>query len=237
MSVLSSFPIAEHWKPADHAVIQLYSFPTPNGVKASIALEELGLPYEAHLVNIMSNDQKTPAFLSLNPNGKIPALIDPDGPAGLPIGIFESGAILLYLAEKTGRLMPSDPVGRLECIQWLFFQMAGVGPMFGQYGHFYKFVADKVTDPYPTERYQNETKRLLAVLNGRLEGREWMMGDLYTVADIATFPWVRTVRDFYEAGEVVGLESFKNVTAWLERCLERPSSVKGMAIPPRPKPS
>jgi len=237
MSVLSSFPIAEHWKPADHAVIQLYSFPTPNGVKASIALEELGLPYEAHLVNIMSNDQKTPAFLSLNPNGKIPALIDPDGPAGLPIGIFESGAILLYLAEKTGRLMPSDPVGRLECIQWLFFQMAGVGPMFGQYGHFYKFVADKVTDPYPTERYQNETKRLLAVLNGRLEGREWMMGDLYTVADIATFPWVRTVRDFYEAGEVVGLESFKNVTAWLERCLERHSSVKGMAIPPRPKPS
>jgi len=237
MSVLSSFPIAEHWKPADHAVIQLYSFPTPNGVKASIALEELGLPYEAHLVNIMSNDQKTPAFLSLNPNGKIPALIDPDGPAGLPIGIFESGAILLYLAEKTGRLMPSDPVGRLECIQWLFFQMAGVGPMFGQYGHFYKFVADKVTDPYPTERYQNETKRLLAVLDGRLEGREWMMGDLYTVADIATFPWVRTVRDFYEAGEAVGLESFKNVTAWLERCLERPSSVKGMAIPPRPKPS
>ena len=234
MSVLSSFPIADRWKPADPGVIQLYSFPTPNGVKASIALEELGLPYEAHLVNIMTDDQKTPAFLSLNPNGKIPALIDPDGPAGMPIGIFESGAILLYLAEKTGQLMPDDPAGRLECIQWLFFQMAGVGPMFGQYGHFYKFVADKITDPYPTERYQNETIRLVGVLEGLLDGREWMMGDIYTVADIATFPWVRTLRDFYNAGDAVGLHDFNNVTAWLERCLARPASVKGLSIPPRP---
>ncbi len=234
MSVLSSFPIAERWKPTDPGVIQLYSFPTPNGVKISIALEELGVPYEAHLVDFRSDDQKTAEFLSLNPNGKIPALIDPDGPGGEPIGIFESGAIMLYLAEKTGKLIPSDPAERLECIQWLFFQMAGVGPMFGQYGHFYKFMADKLKDDYPTERYENETKRLLGVLDQRLEGRQWIAGDLYTVADIATFPWVRTVRDFYEAGEAVGLDGFTNVTSWLERCLERPASVKGMDIPPRP---
>lgn len=234
MNALTPFPIADRWKPANSGIIQLYSFPTPNGVKVAIALEELGLPYEAHLANILEGDQKTPEFLSLNPNGKIPALVDPDGPDGSPIGIFESGAILLYLAEKTGRLIPSEPVARMECIQWLFFQMAGVGPMFGQYGHFYKFVADKITDPYPTERYQNETKRLLEVLDQRLEGRQWLAGNMYTIADIATFPWVRTVRDFYEAGEAVGLDDYKNVMAWLERCLERPASVTGMNIPPRP---
>lgn len=234
MSALSDFPIAGHWPASDDSVIQLYSFPTPNGVKASIVLEELGLPYEAHLVSIGADDQKTPAFLSLNPNGKIPALIDPDGPGGVPIGIFESGAILLYLAEKTGKLIPSDPPARIECIQWLFFQMAGVGPMFGQFGHFHKFAADKITDSYPTERYTNESKRLLAVLDQRLEGRHWLVADMYTVADIATFPWVRTVRDFYEAGDVLGLDGFTNVTAWLERCLERPAVVKGMTIPARP---
>ncbi|MCY6382269.1 glutathione binding-like protein [Hoeflea prorocentri] len=234
MTALNSFPITQRWKPTDDRKIQLYSFATPNGVKISIALEELGLPYEAHLAHIGQDDQKTTEFLSLSPNGKIPALIDPDGPDGEPIGIFESGAILLYLAEKTGKLIPSDPVGRLECIQWLFFQMASVGPMFGQFGHFYKFAADKVTDPYPTERYQNETKRLLGVLETRLAGRQWIMGDDYTIADIATFPWVRTVRDFYEAGDVVGLDGFTNVTAWLERCLERPASQKGLKIPARP---
>ncbi|WP_419909826.1 glutathione S-transferase N-terminal domain-containing protein [Hoeflea sp.] len=235
MTALTSFPIAGRWQPDDHGKIQLYSFPTPNGVKVSIALEELGLPYEAHLAHIGNDDQKTPEFLSLNPNGKIPAIIDPDGPDGLPIGIFESGAILLYLAEKTGKLIPADPAGRLECIQWLFFQMAGVGPMFGQLGHFYKFAADKISDPYPTERYLNETKRLLGVLDGRLAGRQWIMGDDYTIADIATFPWVRTVRDFYEAGDAVGLNEFKNVTGWLESCMERPASVKGMTIPERPQ--
>lgn len=234
MSAFSDFPITEHWPATDDSVIQLYSFPTPNGVKASIALEELGLPYEPHLVSIGADDQKTPAFLSLNPNGKIPALIDPEGPGGTPIGIFESGAILLYLADKTGRLIPADPAERVECIQWLFFQMAGVGPMFGQFGHFYKFAADKLTDPYPTERYANETKRLLAVLDRRLEGRQWLVADMYSIADIATFPWVRTVRDFYEAGEVLGLDGFANVTDWLARCLERPAAVKGMTIPARP---
>lgn len=235
MSALSKFPIAERWPPADDRVIQLYSFPTPNGVKVAIALEELSLPYDAHLVAIGADDQKTPAFLSLNPNGKIPALIDPDGPGGAPIGIFESGAILLYLAEKTGKLIPTDPAVRMECIQWLFFQMAGVGPMFGQFGHFHKFAADKITDSYPTERYKNETIRLLDVLNQRLEGRLWLSGDMYTIADIATFPWVRTVRDFYDAGEAVGLDDFSNVKAWLKRCEERPASVKGSTIPALPK--
>ena len=234
MTDLNAFPITQRWKPADPDVIQLYSFPTPNGVKVAIALEELGLPYEAHLVNIMTDDQKTPEFLSLNPNGKIPALIDPDGFGGKPVGIFESGAILQYLADKTGKLIPADPARRLECHQWLFFQMAGVGPMFGQYGHFYKFMADKISDPYPTERYQNESKRLLAVLDQRLEGRQWIMGDDYTIADIATFPWVGTLRDFYQAGEAVGLDDYTNVTAWLERCMTRPASMKGKNIPPRP---
>ncbi len=234
MNAFASFPVAERWKPADPGIIQLYSFPTPNGVKVAIALEEIGLPYEAHLVDIRKDDQKTPQFLSLNPNGKIPALIDPDGPDGGPIGIFESGAILLYLSEKTGKLIPADATARVECIQWLFFQMGGVGPMFGQFGHFYKFAADKVTDPYPTERYRVETRRLLEVLDRRLDGRQWLAGDMYTIADIATFPWVRTVRDFYEAGEAVGLDDFDNVTGWLERCLERPASIKGLNVPARP---
>lgn len=234
MTDLNAFPITRRWKPANPDVIQLYSFPTPNGVKVAIALEELGLAYEAHLANIMKDDQKTAEFLSLNPNGKIPALIDPDGFGGKPVGIFESGAILQYLADKTGKLIPSDPAGRLECHQWLFFQMAGVGPMFGQYGHFFKFMADKISDPYPTQRYQNETKRLLAVLDQRLDGRQWIMGDDFTIADIATFPWVGTVRDFYEAGEAVGLDDYTHVTAWLERCMARPASVKGKNIPPRP---
>jgi GST-like protein len=235
MTDLTSYPIADRWKPADAGKIQLYSFPTPNGVKVSIALEEFGLPYEAHLAHIGEGDQKSEEFLSLNPNGKIPALIDPDGPGGNPIGMFESGAILLYLAEKTGNLIPSDPVARLECIQWLFFQMAHIGPMFGQFGHFYKFMAGKLNDDYPKERYLKETKRLLSVLDERLEGRRWIMGDDYTIADIATFPWVRTVRDFYEAGDAVGLQDFRNVTRWLERCLERPASRKGSNIPPRPQ--
>ncbi|MEM9104731.1 MAG: glutathione binding-like protein [Pseudomonadota bacterium] len=235
MTDLKSHPITERWSPSDTSKIQLYSFPTPNGVKASIALEELGIPYEAHLAHIGNDDQKTAEFLSLNPNGKIPAIIDPDGPGGQPLGIFESGAILLYLAEKTGKLIPSDPAERIECIQWLFFQMGGIGPMFGQFGHFYKFMAGKLKDDYPTERYLNETKRLLGVLDGRLEGRQWIMGDQYTIADIATFPWVRTVRDFYEAGEAVGLEDFRNVTQWLERCMKRPASQKGFNIPPRPQ--
>lgn len=233
MTDLSEFAITRRWPAKDPTRIQLYSFPTPNGVKISIALEELGLPYEAHTVSIMKDDQKTPEFLSLNPNGKIPAIVDPDGPGGKPIGLFESGAILLYLSDKTGKLVPADPAARYECLQWVFFQMAGVGPMFGQLGFFYKFAGKEIEDKRPLERYAGETKRLLGVLDERLEGRRWLMGDDYTIADIANFPWVRAVRDFYEAGELVGLEGFANVTDWLSRCIDRPASRKGLEIPPR----
>ncbi len=233
MSDLSQFMITKRW-PAQHPDrIQLYSLPTPNGVKASIALEELELPYDAHLVSFGTDDQLTPEFMSLNPNNKIPAMIDPDGPGGKPLPIWESGAILIYLAEKTGKLIPADPAERYECLQWLMFQMGGVGPMFGQFGHFFKFVADKVTDPYPTERYLNETKRLLGVLEGRLDGRNYIMGDQYTIADIAIFPWVRTLGGFYEAGEALDLDAYKNVGAHLERCQARPAVERGLVQPPR----
>ena len=234
MSDLSSFPIAAKW-PAKHPDrLQLYSFPTPNGVKASIALEEIGLPYEAHLVDILKNETWTPEFLALNPNGKIPAIIDPEGPGGKPLPLFESGAILAYLAEKTGRLMPSDPAARYQTLQWVFFQVGGVGPMFGQLGFFHKFGGKEIEDKRPLERYRDETRRLIGVIEKRLDGREWIMGGDYTVADIALFPWVRTVRDFYEAAEIVGLDQSRNVLGWLERCVDRPASRKGLNIPPRP---
>ena len=231
MSDLSAFPITRKW-PATHPDrIQLYSLPTPNGIKVSVALEELGLPYEPHKVDFGSNDQMSPEFLSRNPNNKIPAIIDPDGPGGKPLPLFESGAILIYLAEKTGKLMPSDPARRYETIQWLMFQMGGIGPMFGQMGFFVKFAGKEVEDPRPRERYINESKRLLGVLNHRLEGRSWVMGDDYTIADIAIFPWVRTVVGFYEAGELVSIENFPNVTRVLDAFLARPAVVKGLTIP------
>ncbi|TPW30523.1 glutathione S-transferase [Martelella alba] len=234
MSRISDFPITRRWQPKNPDVLQLYSLPTPNGIKISAALEETGLPYEAHLVSFATNDQMTPEFLSLNPNNKIPAILDPDGPDGTPIGLFESGAILLYLAEKSGMLMPEDPVGRYETIQWVMFQMGGVGPMFGQFGHFYKYAADKVANnPYPTERYSNETRRLLGVLEQRLAGRRFIMGETYTIADIAIFPWVRGLTTAYDAAEHLGLAAFTNVNLWLARCLERPASQKALNIPPR----
>ena len=231
MPDLSDFPITSRWPATMPDRIQLYSLPTPNGIKVSVALEELGLPYEAHRVSFDTNDQMTPEFLSLNPNNKIPAIIDPDGPDGAPIGLFESGAILIYLAEKTGRLLPGDPRRRYECLQWLMFQMGGVGPMFGQFGHFHKFAADKVTDPYPRERYLNETKRLLGVLEQRLDGRAYIMDDDYTIADIAIVPWLRTLGGFYEAGSLSGLDTLPNVQRWMTSCLERPVFQRGIAIP------
>jgi GST-like protein len=234
MSDLSAFKITNRW-PAKHPDrIQLYSLPTPNGVKASIMLEETGLPYEAHLVSFGSDDQMTPEFLSLNPNNKIPAMIDPDGPSGKPMPIWESGAILIYLAEKTGTLMPAEPVARYECMQWLMFQMGGVGPMFGQLGHFYKFAADKITDSYPTDRYLKESKRLLGVLEDRLSDRVYIMGGDYSIADIATAPWVRTLTNTYDAGDDLGLEDFRNVVAWRDRILSRPAVERGLNMPPRP---
>jgi GST-like protein len=203
-------------------------------VKVSIMLEEIGLAYEPHFINIGENETWGPEFLSLNPNGKIPAIIDPDGPGGKPFGLFESGAILLYLAEKTGQLLPSDPVRRYETIQWVFFQMAAVGPMFGQLGFFHKFAGREIEDKRPLERYRNESKRLLGVLETRLEGRDWIMGGDYTIADIALLGWVRNLIGFYGAGELVEFDSLKRVPAWLERGLARPAVQRGLTIPARP---
>lgn len=233
MSDLSAFPIASRW-PAQHPDrLQLYSFPTPNGVKVSIALEETGVPYEAHTVAIGKDETWTPEFLALNPNGKIPAIIDPDGPGGKPLGLFESGAILVYLADKTGKLVPADPALRYETIQWVFFQMGHIGPMFGQLGFFHKFAGKDIEDKRPLERYVTESGRLLGVLETRLEDRSWIMGDDYTIADISMMGWVRSLVNFYEAGDLVGYERLGRVPAWLDRCLERPAVQRGLAIPPR----
>jgi len=234
MADLSAFPISRRW-PARHPDrIQLYSTPTPNGVKVSILLEELGLPYEPHFVDIGKNESWTPEFLSLNPNGKIPAIIDPDGPNGAPLGLFESGAILLYLADKTGRLIPADPAQRQEAIQWLFFQMAAIGPMFGQLGYFHKFAGREIADKRPLERYRDESKRLLGVLETRLAGRAWMMGDAYTIVDISLLGWVRNLIGFYGARELVAFDTLKAVPGWLERGLARPAVQRGLDIPKRP---
>jgi GST-like protein len=233
MSDLSAFPITARWPAAHPDRIQLYSLPTPNGVKVSIALEELGLPYEPHLVDIMKNESQLPEFLSLNPNGKIPAIIDPDGPGGKPIGLFESGAILLYLADKTGKLLPADPARRYEAITWVFFQMASVGPMFGQVGFFHKFAGRQIEDKRPLERYRDESKRLLGVLETRLTGRQWIMDDDYSIADISLLGWVRNLVGFYGAGELVEYDRLKQVPAWLERALARPAVQRGLEIPKR----
>ena len=231
MTQLSDFPITQKW-PAQHPErLQLYSLPTPNGIKVSILLEELGLAYEPHLVSFEKNDQLSPAFLSLNPNNKIPAILDPDGPGGQPLALFESGAILLYLAEKTGKFLPQDAGLRYETIQWLMFQMGGIGPMFGQVGFFHKFAGKDYEDKRPRDRYVEESRRLLSVLDKRLEGRDWIMGERYTIADIATFPWVRNLIGFYEAGNLVGISNFPNVTRVLERFLARPAVVRGLTIP------
>jgi GST-like protein len=233
MADLSNFEITKRWPAKNPDVIQLYSLPTPNGVKVSIMLEETELEYEPHLINIGADETWTPEFLSLNPNGKIPAIIDPDGPGGKPLGLFESGAIIQYLAEKTGKLLPTDPAKRIEAIQWVYFQMGGVGPMFGQLGFFHKFAGKEIEDKRPLDRYRNEAKRLLNVLETRLDGRDWIMGDEYTIADIASLGWVRTINGFYEAGHLVEYDKLKNVPAWLERGLARPAVERGINIPAR----
>ncbi len=233
MSDLSAFPITRRW-PAKHPDrLQLYSLPTPNGVKVSIMLEEVGLPYEVHPIDILKNEGWTPEFLSLNPNGKIPAIVDPNGPGGVPIGLFESGAILLYLAEKTRKLLPENPVLRYETIQWVFFQMASVGPMFGQVGYFYKFAGKDIADKRPLERYRDETKRLLGVIETRLAGRHWIMGEDYTIADVSLLGWVRNLVGFYGAGELVEYDKLREVPAWLARALARPAVQRGLDIPKR----
>ena len=230
MVELRDFPITARWPPRQPHVLQLYSLPTPNGVKVSIMLEEIGLPYEAHRVELQDNEHCSPAFLSLNPNGKIPAIIDPDGPHGRPLGLFGSGAILLYLAEKSGQLLPAGPA-RYETLQWLFFQMAFVGPMFGQLGYFHKFAGREIADPRPLQRYRDESRRLLDVLESRLAQRVWMMGDAYTIADISLLGWVRNLIGFYAARELVQFDQLTAVPAWLERGLARPAVQRGLAVP------
>ena len=233
MSDLSTFSVTHKW-PAQHPErLQLYSLPTPNGVKVSIMLEETGLPYEAHLVNFESNDQLSPEFVGTFPNNKIPAILDPNGPGGQPLALFESGACLLYLAEKTGRVLPSDPAARYETIQWLMFQMGGIGPMFGQLGFFHKFAGKDFDDKRPRDRYVAESKRLLGVLNQRLASRAWVMGNDYTIADMAIFPWVRNLIGFYAAGDLVGIGDFAHVQRALEAFVTRPAVVRGLNIPPR----
>jgi GST-like protein len=230
---LSTFPITQRWPAQYPDRLQLYSLPTPNGVKVSIMLEEIGLPYEVHLVDFNKDDQKTPEFLSLNPNGKIPAILDPNGPGGKPLALFESGAILVYLAGKTGQLMPADDALRYETLQWVMWQMGGIGPMFGQLGFFHKFAGKDYEDKRPRDRYVAESKRLLGVLNQRLAGRDWIMGDAYSIADIATFGWVRNLIGFYEAGDLVGIDNFPHVTRVLAAFVARPAVIKGLAIPLR----
>jgi len=233
MQDLSAFPITRKWPPQFPDRLQLYSMPTPNGVKVAIMLEEIGLPYEPHRVNFDAQDQLSPEFLSLNPNNKIPAIIDPDGPGGRPLPLFESGAILLYLAEKTGRFLPRDPADRYLTIQWLMFQMGGIGPMFGQVGFFNKFAGKDYEDKRPRDRYVAEAKRLLHVLEKQLAKQPWIAGNEYTIADIATFPWVRNLIGYYEAGDLVGIADFPNVTSAFERFLARPAVARGLHIPRR----
>jgi len=233
MPDLSELTISRRW-PARHPDrIQLYSVPTPNGVKVSIMLEETALPYEAHLVSFAEDEQKSAEFLSVNPNGKIPAIVDPDGPGGAPLALFESGAILLYLAEKTGRFMPTDPIERWEAMQWLMFQVGGVGPMVGQFGFFHKFAGKDYDDKRPRDRYAAETARLLGVMDARLEGRDWFVGNAYSIVDIALLGWIRNIIGLFDAADLVDFAGKGNVAAWLERGLARPAVQRGLNMPPR----
>ncbi len=233
MTDLAHFPITKKW-PAQHPErLQLYSLPTPNGVKVSVMLEEIGLPYEPHLVDFDTNDQLSAEFRSLNPYGKIPAIIDPAGPGGEPLPLFESGAILVYLAEKSGQFLPRAPAARYETLQWLMFQVGGVGPMFGQVGFFHKFAGREFADKRPRDRYVAESRRLLRVLDERLEGRNWLMGYTYTIADMAVFPWVRNLIGFYGAGDLVGIGDFPHVTRSLAAFVARPAVTRGLSIPRR----
>tara|TARA_R110000764_G_scaffold162718_2_gene250016 strand:- start:160 stop:864 length:705 start_codon:yes stop_codon:yes gene_type:complete len=233
MSNLSSYAVTDKWPARLPGQLQLYSLPTPNGVKVSIMLEEIDLAYEPHLVDFGKDDQHTPEFLSVSPNNKIPAILDPNGPHGQPLALFESGAILVYLAEKSGQLMPHDPAERYQCLQWLMFQIGGIGPMFGQLGYFVKFAGKEIEDERPRQRYIDESVRLLKVLDKHLKDREWIMGGQYSIADIAVFPWIRGLVGFYEAGPLVDFERFTHVRRVLDKFLARPAVQRGLEIPAR----
>lgn len=229
-----NFPILYQCPAKNPDVLQLYSFPTPNGVKISIMLEEIGLPYEAHLVHIGKDETWADDYLSLNPNGKIPAILDPNGYDGQPFVLFESGAILIYLAEKMGKLLPTDPAKRMECIQWVFYQMAGLGPILGQVGFFYKYAGKEIQDKRPLERYATETTRVLGVLNDHLADKKWMMGDDdsdYSIADIVYIGWIRNITAGYDAAELLHYDRFTHLQRWLADCLARPAVQKGLTIP------
>ena len=230
MTDLSSFAITRRWPVRTAGAVQLYSLPTPNGIKISVALEEMGIPYDAHLIDFATNDQTSPEFLSLNPNNKIPAIIDPNGPNGAPLALFESGAILIYLAEKSGKFLPD--ANRYQVLQWLMFQMGGLGPMFGQFGFFHVYAGKDIEDPRPKERYRAESERLLRVLDEALAGQDWIAGD-YSIADMAIAPWIRSMRDGYKGGDLVKLDQRPNVLAYLERFLARPAVQRGLSVPAR----
>jgi GST-like protein len=231
VAALNDFPVTRRWPAKRPNALQLYTLGTPNGYKVSIALEEIGLPYEAHRVSFDANDQFSPEFLSLNPNNKIPAILDPEGPGGKPMPLWESGAILLYLSEKSGKLMPVDPARRFETVQWLMFQMGGVGPMFGQLGFFHHFAGKEIADKRPRDRYAGEARRLLKVLDGRLDKGPWIMGEDYSIADIAIFPWIRNLIDNYKAGELVGYPDFPNISRAFRAFLDRPAVIRGLKVP------
>ncbi|OAN87009.1 glutathione S-transferase family protein [Sulfitobacter geojensis] len=231
MTDLTPFPITKKWPAQDPSVLQLYSFPTPNGVKVSIALEEMSIPYEAHKVTLSDADVKSPEFLSLNPNNKIPAIVDPNGPDGTTVGLFESGAILIYLAEKSGKFIGATATEKAQTLQWLMFQMGGLGPMLGQLGFFYKFAGSEWEDKRPQDRYINEAKRLLGVLERELAGKDWITGN-YSIADMAIAPWLRAL-DFYGAKDVLGWDDHKNLVAYLDRFTARPAVQTGLVTPPR----
>lgn len=234
MQSFHAHPVTRKWPARFPDWLQLYSLPTPNGIKVSVMLEEVGIPYEAHRVDIQANEQFSPEFLALNPNNKIPAILDPHGPGGQPLALFESGAILMYLAEKAGALLPQDAARRYETLQWLMWQMGGAGPMFGQVGFFYRYAGKEFEDKRPLQRYVNESKRLLGVLDLRLAGREWIMGDDYSIADIAVLPWIRCLHVNYEADALLDLQSFQNVQRVLAAWLERPAVQRGLNMPPAP---
>jgi len=233
VSDLSGFPVTKKWPPRHPERLQLYSLPTPNGVKVSIMLEEIGLPYEPQLVDFDTNDQASAEFRSLNPYGKIPAIIDPAGPGGEPLPLFESGAILVYLAEKSGQFLPRAPAARYETLQWLMFQVGAVGPMFGQVGFFHKFAGRDYEDKRPRDRYVAEAQRVLRVLEARLAARNWLLGDAYTIADMAVFPWVRNLVGFYGAGDLVGMADFPHVSRVLAAFIARPAVARGLMVPRR----